>query len=171
MKTSIFLTLGLVALAQAIPTWPDKEDDGHVDFASKNKGDGHYESDYEKGDDKHYDYDPKKGDDKHYDYDPKKGDDKHDDYDNKKGDDKHFEFTSAYTVLATPNQVVNNSNAFTGGLKGTSGTFSYWINSHHNVICYEIILKGFRGEYQSPALTATHIHEGARGKSGPPRYV
>lgn len=27
------------------------------------------------------------------------------------------------------------------------------------------------GAYQSPARTATHIHQGARGASGPPRIV
>jgi hypothetical protein len=45
------------------------------------------------------------------------------------------------------------------------------LNSKTNTICYDITLTGFRGNYQSPALTATHIHEAARGASGPPRLA
>lgn len=34
-----------------------------------------------------------------------------------------------------------------------------------------ITLSGVTGDYQSPALTATHIHEAAIGASGPPRLA
>lgn len=81
-----------------------------------------------------------------------------------------FDFTSTYKILATPNQVVNASNAYTGGLEGAQGWFNYGINSLHDVICYNITLTNFRGNYSSPATTATHIHEATVGKSGPPRY-
>ncbi|KAA8613647.1 CHRD domain containing protein [Pyrenophora tritici-repentis] len=37
------------------------------------------------------------------------------------------------------------------------------------MICYEITLHNFQGEFSSPATTATHIHEAKRGESGPPR--
>ena len=40
-----------------------------------------------------------------------------------------------------------------------------------DLICYRIVLTGFRGEYQSPAKTATHLHEAAVGTSGPPRIA
>lgn len=40
-----------------------------------------------------------------------------------------------------------------------------------DLICWSIKLVGFRGEYQSPARTATHVHQGARGQSGPPRLA
>lgn len=80
-----------------------------------------------------------------------------------------FHFTSTYSVVARPDQVVDSTNKFTGGLEGATGLFNFGINSDENVICYNITLDGFRGEYQSPASTATHIHESAVGKSGPPR--
>lgn len=80
-----------------------------------------------------------------------------------------FVFTSTYNVKATPDQVVDAQNQKTGGLEGCTGTFNYGINSHENVICYNITIRGFRGNYQSPARTATHIHEGDRGRAGPPR--
>lgn len=80
-------------------------------------------------------------------------------------------FTSTYTVLATPDQVVDSANQFTGGLKGAKGLYKFGINSKEDTICYKITLFGFEGEYQSPANTATHIHQGDKGKTGPPRYV
>ncbi|GJC90772.1 hypothetical protein ColLi_13610 [Colletotrichum liriopes] len=97
----------------------------------------------------------------------------------KGGDDKEdkgswsasgpFSFTSTYDVIATPDQVVDSNNTFTGGLAGAIGYYSYGINSKDNVICYNITLVNFRGEYQSPALTATHIHQAQKGRAGPPR--
>lgn len=82
-----------------------------------------------------------------------------------------FYFTSTYAVRATPGQVVDSENKPTGGLKGASGLFLYGINVYENVICYNITIDGFRGTFQSPAKTATHIHEANRGQAGPPRYV
>lgn len=105
-----------------------------------------------------------------------------------------FEFTSTWSIVATPDQVVNGSNVPTGGLavssnllfpilhtnktlpltlnfQGTTGYYNFGLNSKTNTICYNITLIGFRGDYQSPALTATHIHESARGLSGPPRIA
>jgi hypothetical protein len=35
----------------------------------------------------------------------------------------------------------------------------------------DIQLYGVTGPYQSPALTATHMHQAARGASGPPRIA
>lgn len=83
----------------------------------------------------------------------------------------HTEFTSTYKVVATPDQVVNANNSFTGGLAGARGLYKFSINSKENFICYDITLTGFRGEYTSPASTATHIHEAGTGKSGPPRIA
>ncbi|KAL8318006.1 hypothetical protein RB601_005627 [Gaeumannomyces tritici] len=82
-----------------------------------------------------------------------------------------FRFTSSYAIVATPDQVVNASNVATGGLPGASGLYLFGINSHDNVICYNITLDGFRGNYSSPAATATHIHEAPKGMAGPPRWV
>ncbi|KAI8304112.1 hypothetical protein K4K59_012931 [Colletotrichum sp. SAR11_240] len=82
-----------------------------------------------------------------------------------------FHFTSTYHVVATPDQVVDNNNTATGGLAGAIGYFNYGINSQEDVICYNITLVNFQGEYQSPALTATHIHEGQKGRAGPPRIA
>ncbi|KAL8954821.1 MAG: hypothetical protein Q9183_006914, partial [Haloplaca sp. 2 TL-2023] len=84
-----------------------------------------------------------------------------------------FKFTSKYHVVATPDQVVSGDDnpQKTGGLPGTKGFYDLAINSDKDVICYNIVLIGFRGEYQSAANTATHVHEGAKGQTGPPRVV
>jgi hypothetical protein len=84
---------------------------------------------------------------------------------------KKHEFTSSYTVLAVPSEVVDANNTYTGGLEGACGVYRFHIDSGRNTICYDITLLGFRGEYQSPAKTATHIHEARRGKAGPPRLA
>ncbi|KAL8647560.1 MAG: hypothetical protein Q9226_006379 [Calogaya cf. arnoldii] len=82
-------------------------------------------------------------------------------------------FTSTFHVLATPDQVVNGTTnpTFTGGLPGAQATYDFGINADLDLICYNIKLTGFRGEYQSPAKTATHVHEGAKGRNGPPRLA
>ena len=80
-------------------------------------------------------------------------------------------FTSAFTAMATPDMVVNPDGVATPGEPGASGTFTYRINSDTEVICYDIQLDGVTPPYQSPAKTATHIHEAAAGKAGPPRIA
>lgn len=82
-----------------------------------------------------------------------------------------FQFTSTYDIIATPEQVVNAQNQFTGGLPGAVGYFHFGLNSNEDIICYNITLVNFRGEYESPAKTATHIHQGDVGKTGPPRIA
>ncbi|CAA9966055.1 CHRD domain containing protein [Pyrenophora teres f. maculata] len=79
-----------------------------------------------------------------------------------------FDFTSQFFVNAVPEEVVNGTEP-TGGIAGASGTFNFGINSVLNMICYEITLHNFQGEFSSPATTATHIHEAKKGESGPPR--
>ena len=79
-----------------------------------------------------------------------------------------FDFSSTHFVNAVPEEVVNGTEP-TGGLAGASGTFNFGINSASNMICYNITLHNFQGEFDSPATTAPHIHEAARGASGPPR--
>ncbi len=81
------------------------------------------------------------------------------------------EFTSAFTVMATPDQVINNDGVATPGEEGATGTFTFRINSDQEIICYDIRLEGVTGDYQSPATTATHIHEAAAGQPGPPRIA
>ena len=80
-------------------------------------------------------------------------------------------FTSAFTVMATPDQVINNDGVATPGQPGATGQFNFRINSDLEIICYDITLSGVSGDYQSPAKTATHIHEAAAGKAGPPRIA
>jgi len=80
-------------------------------------------------------------------------------------------FTSAFTAMATPAMVINNDGVPTPGQPGASGSFMYRINSDLDVICYDITLTGVTPPYQSPAKTATHIHQGAEGKAGPPRIA
>ncbi|KEF51343.1 uncharacterized protein A1O9_12693 [Exophiala aquamarina CBS 119918] len=79
-----------------------------------------------------------------------------------------FHFTSTHFIHAVPELVVNGTTP-TGGLPGASGLFNFGINSHANMICYNITLHNFKGEFSSPASSATHIHEAASGASGPPR--
>jgi hypothetical protein len=81
-----------------------------------------------------------------------------------------FTFTSMHTIHATPDQVVNGTTP-TGGIAGATGTFHFGINSAANMICYNITLHNFQGDFESPATTATHIHEAAVGASGPPRIA
>lgn len=80
-------------------------------------------------------------------------------------------FTSAFTVMATPDQVINNDGVAAPGEPGATGTFDFRINSETEVICYDITLRGVTGDYQSPAKTATHIHQAAAGQPGPPRIA
>jgi hypothetical protein len=80
-----------------------------------------------------------------------------------------FDFTSTYKIEATPDQVVDANNTYTGGLKGAYGIYKFGINSKENVICYNITITGFQGEYQSPAISATHIHEAVTHRLPQPR--
>lgn len=80
-------------------------------------------------------------------------------------------FTSAFTVMATPDQVVNADGVATPGEEGATGTFTFRINSDEEIICYDITLEGVSGDYESPAKTATHIHQAAAGQPGPPRIA
>lgn len=90
-----------------------------------------------------------------------------------KGADKGFPipFTSTYRIKAVPENVVNGSNVPTGGLPGSIGYYDLGLNSELDLICYYIKLTGFRGEYNSPAITSTHIHNAVAGTSGPPRLA
>lgn len=80
-------------------------------------------------------------------------------------------FTSAFTVWGTPEAVINNDGVATPGEPGAMGEFTFRINSDLDIICYDITLEGVTGDYQSPAKTATHIHEAAVGQPGPPRIA
>jgi hypothetical protein len=80
-------------------------------------------------------------------------------------------FTSAVTSMATPDQVVNPEGVPTPGTDGASGTFTYRINSDLEIICYDITVSGVTPPFQSPAKTATHIHQAAAGEPGPPRIA
>lgn len=82
-----------------------------------------------------------------------------------------FPFTSYHEVKSTPEQVVNGTGAATGGLSGSYSTWRIALNGPQNVACWHIESYGFAGAYQSPAVTATHVHEGARGAAGPPRLA
>lgn len=163
-------TLLLLNLCLAAPT----NTKGHEDYKVKPY---HEEKSHEdhKWDDKKDINKPK--DDKKDDYEWKKWDDKDDKDEHKpkpKYDHKDYKpdwygkgdkFTSYFEVIATPEQVVNNISVPTPGEYGAKGYFKYAINSHEDKICYDITLDGVSGEYSSPAKTATHIHEGVKGKA------
>jgi len=81
-----------------------------------------------------------------------------------------FDFTSTAMAWAGPDQVVNNSQVAVPGLPGGYGEFQFGLNSVQDVICYNITVY-IKGNYSSPAVTATHIHEAVRGRAGPPRIA
>ncbi len=81
------------------------------------------------------------------------------------------EFTSAFTAMATPEQVVDAGGVVTPGQEGATGAFTLRINSDLDIVCYDITLDGVSGDYMSPAKTATHLHQAASGESGPPRLA
>lgn len=80
-------------------------------------------------------------------------------------------FTSMYTVMATPDTIINNDGESVPGEPGATGEFNFRINSDDEIICYDITLRGVTGEYESPAKTATHVHEANVGEPGPPRLA
>lgn len=81
------------------------------------------------------------------------------------------EFTSAFVVTATPAAVIANDGTPTPGEEGATGRFEYRVDADEEIICFDIRLSGVTGDYQSPALTATHIHEAEAGQPGPPRIA
>ncbi|KAI9799992.1 MAG: hypothetical protein M1833_003521 [Piccolia ochrophora] len=82
-----------------------------------------------------------------------------------------FDFAKTFFVTATPDQVVNNVSVSAPGEPGAIGYYRFGLQPETNTICYNITFLGVTGNYSSPALTATHIHESARGRSGPPRIA
>ncbi|KAH8728228.1 hypothetical protein GQ44DRAFT_676492 [Phaeosphaeriaceae sp. PMI808] len=88
-----------------------------------------------------------------------------------KKNEKLFYFDTKYIVKATPDQVIAADGTPRPGQPDAKGIFKYGINIEENTICYNITLSGVTGDYESPALTATHIHEAVKGKAGPPRLA
>lgn len=80
-------------------------------------------------------------------------------------------FTSEFWVEATPDMVIDGQGNPVPGERGASGTFEFRLNSHKDVICYDIAFTGVTPPYQSPARTATHIHQAGGGEFGPPRLA
>lgn len=80
-------------------------------------------------------------------------------------------FTSAFTVMATPEEVIDPDGNAAPGEPGATGTFNFMINSDEEIICFDITLDGVTPPYESPAKTATHIHEADAGEPGPPRLA
>jgi|UPI0003C7E641 hypothetical protein len=86
--------------------------------------------------------------------------------------DRPAQFTSAFVVNATPENVIGpDGTTPSGGTPGASGTFRFLINSELDIICYDISTTGVGADYQSAAKTATHIHETPAGSNGPPRIA
>jgi hypothetical protein len=74
-------------------------------------------------------------------------------------------FTSMWSVNAAADQVPD------GGEAGATGRFDLRMDAATDTICFDIVLDGVTPPYDSPANTATHIHEGPAGEAGPPRVV
>ncbi|WWC63718.1 uncharacterized protein I303_106323 [Kwoniella dejecticola CBS 10117] len=80
-------------------------------------------------------------------------------------------FTSAFSTRAIPGDVVVTNGTASPAGSTAYGHFSFKINSDKDIICYDIMLVNVTGEYSSPAFTATHIHQPAKGSAGPPRIA
>ncbi|PWN87681.1 hypothetical protein FA10DRAFT_269004 [Acaromyces ingoldii] len=80
-------------------------------------------------------------------------------------------FTSVVRTTATPDQVISNAGVATPGEPGAKASYELKINSNEDILCYDIVTSGVTGAYSSPAKTATHTHEAAVGKAGPPRIA
>lgn len=85
--------------------------------------------------------------------------------------DRPDTFTSAYTVMATPDNVIDPDGNAAPGEPGATGTFNFMINAEEEIICFDITLEGVTPPYESPAKTATHIHQANAGEPGPPRLA
>jgi hypothetical protein len=79
--------------------------------------------------------------------------------------DEPASFSSSFSVGADADQVPP------GGEPGATGTFDLRLDATSDTICFDIELRGVTPPYESPADTATHIHQGAVGEPGPPRVV
>lgn len=80
-------------------------------------------------------------------------------------------FTSEFWAEATPDMVIDNEGDPVAGEEGARGSFEFRLNSDEDVICYDIEFTGVTTPYESPAKTATHIHQAADGEFGPPRLA
>lgn len=79
--------------------------------------------------------------------------------------DRPDSFTSSFRVRADADQVPETDGR--RGEPGATGTFDLQLDSTSEVICFDIALDGVTPPFQSPAPTATHVHDGAVGVAGP----
>lgn len=79
--------------------------------------------------------------------------------------DEPESFTSMFSVGASAEDVVD------GGEPGATGQFDLRLDADSDTICFDIELDGVTPPYESPANTATHIHESPEGVVGPPRVA
>ncbi|WVR08827.1 hypothetical protein IAU60_005885 [Kwoniella sp. DSM 27419] len=77
-----------------------------------------------------------------------------------------FHFTSTLVAYGSPDTIVNNSQVAVPGLPEGWAKFQFGLDSKEDNITGWI-----RGNYSSPAVTATHIHEAVAGRAGPPRIA
>jgi len=71
-------------------------------------------------------------------------------------------FTSNFSVRATGAEVPEGA-----GDPDATGVFDLRLASGQEIICYDITLRGVTPPFESPAPTATHIHDGDPGVVGP----
>lgn len=74
-------------------------------------------------------------------------------------------FTSAFRVDANATQVPADDQGNRGNTAAT-GVWDLQINADQEIICFDITVDGINPPYESPAMTATHIHQGAPGEVG-----
>ncbi|WP_114578339.1 CHRD domain-containing protein [Saliphagus sp. LR7] len=70
--------------------------------------------------------------------------------------------TTEFSVEMSPDEVVDD------GTEGATGTAHLVLDPEEEVICFDLSFCRITPPYESPANTATHIHEGDTGDTGPP---
>ena len=85
--------------------------------------------------------------------------------------DEPHKFTSAFHTRAVNTTIINTAGVPVNGQPGAFGQYALRVNSDKEIICWDITLVGVTGDYMSPAITATHMHEAAAGLAGPPRVA
>lgn len=83
-------------------------------------------------------------------------------------------FTSTIRTEATTKQIISTmTNASVPGAANGKAYYELKLNTHKDILCYDIVLTGsdISTDYSFPAKTATHTHQAPFGRNGPPRLA
>lgn len=80
-------------------------------------------------------------------------------------------FTSAFTVTATPDNVLDSSGLPVEGESGASGSATLRVNSDLDIICWDVTVRGVSGTVAGAGLSGMAIREAPAGYTGPARIA